>query len=148
MLQGRDESTGKYRYGTKTFRGGRREAERELARLVTDVDDGVSTANSGTVGAFCEKWFEHAALGLSPKVAFEYRRLLDRHIIPKWGSTSLRRLRTSDLDAWYGQLRKSGSAVRGPLAPNSVIRVHGVLRRLLNQGVKWGWLSVNPAAAR
>ena len=91
VLQGRDESTGKYRYVTKTFRGGCCEAERELARLVTDVDDGVSTANSGTVGALCEKWFEHAAPGLSPKVASEYRRLLDRHIIPKWGSTSLRR---------------------------------------------------------
>jgi integrase len=28
-----------------------------------------------------------------------------------------------------------------------VRRIHGILRRALAQGVKWGWLGVNPAAA-
>lgn len=32
VLAGRDEITGKKSYVSKTFRGGRREAERELAR--------------------------------------------------------------------------------------------------------------------
>ena len=36
VLAGRDEITGKQCYFSKTFRGGRREAERELARLVAD----------------------------------------------------------------------------------------------------------------
>ena len=33
------------------------------------------------------------------------------------------------------------------LAPGTVRRVHGILRRALSQGVKWGWLGVNPASA-
>jgi integrase len=58
----------------------------------------------------------------------------------------LRRLRTADLDQWYSELRRSGAAGGKPLAPNTVMRSHAVLRRTLAQGVKWGWLTVNPAA--
>ncbi len=144
---GRDEHTGEKLYVNKTVRGGRREAERELARLVAQVEDGVAKARSGTVGDLCEKWFEQAVPGLSPAVAAEYRRLLDRRILPKWGSMPLRRLRTSELDGWYAHLRKSGGIGGKPLSPNSVNRVHAILRRALNQAVKWGWINSNPAAA-
>ena len=147
VLAGRDEITGKKSYVSKTFRGGRREAERELARLVAEVEAGSTTAAAGTVAELCNKWFEYACPNLSPAVSAEYRRLLDRRILPRWGSTPVRRLRTSELDGWYSQLRRSGSATGGPLSPNSVVRVHAILRRALNQGVRWGWITTNPAVA-
>lgn len=147
VLEGRDETTGKKTYVSKTFRGGRREAERELARLVAEVEAGSTTAAAGTVAELCNKWFEYACPNLSPAVSAEYRRLLDRRILPRWGSTPVRRLRTSDLDGWYSQLRRSGSVTGGPLSPNSVVRVHAILRRALNQGVRWGWITTNPAVA-
>lgn len=147
VLAGRDEITGKKTYVSKTFRGGRREAERELARLVAEVEAGSTTAAAGTVAELCNKWFEYACPNLSPAVSAEYRRLLDRRILPRWGSTPVRRLRTSDLDGWYSQLRRSGSKTGGPLSPNSVVRVHAILRRALNQGVRWGWITTNPAVA-
>jgi integrase len=84
--------------------------------------------------------------GLSPAVAAEYRRLLDRRILPRWADTPVRRLRTADLDAWYSQLRRSGGVSGGELSPNSVNRIHAVLRRSLAQAVKWGWITINPAA--
>ncbi len=56
------------------------------------------------------------------------------------------RLRTADLDQWYAELRRSGGPGGTPLAPNTVMRSHALLRRALAQAVKWGWLSVNPAA--
>ena len=142
---GRDELTGRKLYVTKTVRGGRREAERELARLVASVDDGAKVVKAGTVAELCEKWFEITAPELSPAVAAEYRRLLDQRILPRWGTTGVRRLRTADLDIWYAQLRRSGRAGGLPLAANSVGRIHGVLRRALNQGVRWGWLTSSPA---
>jgi integrase len=144
---GRDELTGKKLYVSKTFRGGKRDAERELARLVAQVEEGTRTARAGTIGELCEKWFEFAAPGLSPSVSAEYRRLLDRRILPRWSTTPVRRLRTAELDAWYAQLRRSGRASGGELSPNSVNRIHAVLRRALNQAVKWGWITSNPAAA-
>lgn len=144
---GRDDATGKKLYVTRTVRGGRRAAERALAKLVTEVEHGTVTVAGGTVEQLCEKWFASSSPNWSPTVAAEYRRLLDRQILPRWGTTPLRRLRTSDLDAWYAQLRRSGGVRGRSLAPNSVNRIHAVLRRALNQGVKWGWIAVNPAGA-
>jgi integrase len=144
---GRDLDTGRKQYVTRTVRGTKREASRELARLVAQVDDGLVVAKAGTVGDLCERWYEQAQRNLSPVVADNYRRLLDRHILPKFGSTPLRRLRTSDLDSWYAELRRRGGRNGNALAPNSVLRIHALLHRALGQAVKWGWLTTNPASA-
>ncbi len=56
-------------------------------------------------------------------------------------------MRPADLDAWYTELRRSGGPGGRALAPNSVKRIHAVMRTALEQGVKWGWLATNPAAA-
>lgn len=144
---GRDLETGRKQYVTRTVRGTKREASRELARLVAQVDDGLVVAKAGTVGDLCERWYEQAEPNLSPVVAENYRRLLDRHVIPRFGSTPLRRLRTSDLDAWYAGLRRHGGRGGRELAPNSVLRIHALLHRALGQAVKWGWLTTNPASA-
>ncbi len=143
---GKDAETGKKRYVTRTVRGERREAEVALGRLVAEIDDGQHAVRAGTVGDLCERWYAHAAPDLSPANAAEYRRLLDKRVLPRWADVPLRRLRTADLDQWYGELRRSGGPGGTALAPNTVTRAHAVLRRALAQGVKWGWLSVNPAA--
>ncbi len=143
---GKDAETGKKRYVTRTVRGERREAQVALGRLLAEIEDGQHAVRAGTVGELCERWYSHAAPDLSPTVAAEYRRLLDKRILPRWSDTPLRRLRTTGLDQWYSELRRSGGPGGKPLAPNTVIRAHAVLRRALAQGVKWGWLTVNPAA--
>ncbi len=143
---GKDAETGKKRYVTRTVRGERREAEVALGRLLAEIEDGQHAVRAGTVGELCERWYSHAAPDLSPAVAAEYRRLLDKRILPRWAGVPLRRLRTADLDQWYSELRRSGGTGGKPLAPNTVMRAHAVLRRALAQGVKWGWLTVNPAA--
>ncbi len=143
---GKDADTGRKRYVTRTVRGDRKDADVALARLLAEIDDVQHAVSAGTVGDLCERWYAHAAPDLSPAVAVEYRRLLDKRILPRWGALPLRRLRTADLDQWYGELRRSGGPGGTPLAPNTVTRAHAVLRRALSQGVKWGWLTVNPAA--
>ena len=143
---GKEPETGKKRYVTRTVRGERRDAEVTLGRLLSEVDDGQHAVRAGTVGDLCERWYAHAAPDLSPTVVAEYRRLLDKRILPRWGEVPLRRLRTADLDQWYGELRRKGGPGGSPLSPNTVTRSHAILRRALAQGVKWGWLTVNPAA--
>jgi integrase len=143
---GKDPVTGKKQYATKTIRGDKRDAEIALGRMLGEIEDGQYAVRAGTVGELCEKWFAQAEPDLSASVGPEYRRLLDNRIIPKWGTTPLRRLRTSDLDLWYSELRRNGALNGGPLAPNSVKRIHSVLRRALQQGVRWGWVTTNPAA--
>ena len=146
MHAGRDPLSGRKAYVQRTVHGTKRQAEAALARLVNEVNEGAHpTTKSGTVGELLEQWFAHNEADWSPTVVKGYRHILDRRLLPRFGSTALRRLTTSDLDLFYAHLRKRGGVNGGPLSPASVKRVHAVIRRALGQAVKWGYLSVNPA---
>ena len=147
VFVGRDPVTDKKQYLTKTFRGTRKEAERELARLVVQAEDGqFSVRGTGTtVGELCEQWYAHRQGDWSPSTAYNYRRILDLRILPRFGSTPLRKLRTVEIDAWYAELRRNGRRGGRPLDADTVRRFHNVLHVALKQGVRWGWLTSNPA---
>jgi integrase len=67
-------------------------------------------------------------------------------VIPRLGDRAVDKLRPSDLDALYRELRSSGGREGRPLAPATIRRIHGIIHRALGQGVRWGWLAKNPAA--
>lgn len=142
---GRDALTGRKRYVTRSFKGTKRAAEQAVARLVTEVDDGNHRAGFGTVGELLERWFEVASPGWSPVTVRQHRSVLDRHLLPRFGDTQLRRLRAVDIDAFYAELRKRGRSGGKPLAAGTVLRIHAVLRSALEKARKWGWLVTNPA---
>lgn len=144
---GQDSVTGRERYFTKTVKGGKREAERCLSEMVGEAEAGRSVRTNSTVGELLEAWFEFAAPDFSPKTVKETRGFIDRNLLPTLGHVTLARLAASDLDRFYRKLQKSGGASGVGLAPGTIRRIHGILRRALNQGIKWGWLGVNPAAA-
>jgi integrase len=143
---GRDETTGRPRYVSRTVRGDRDDAERELALLVTQVKDSPTSPTFGTVAELCDKWWAYSSPNLAPAVATEYRRLLDRRVIPALGAVDLHGLHTKDLDAWYSELLAVGGVDGDGLSPGSVRRVHSVVHRALEQGIAWGWIATNPAA--
>ncbi len=136
---GRDAATGKRQRIVRGMRGTKREAERALAELVTEVGRGRGTGTSATLAVLLERWLEQVEGTLSPWTLRGYRRLVRARIVPALGELQLRRLDASHLDAYYLKLTKEG------LAPASVRQVHAVLRRALGQAVRWRWLDVNPA---
>jgi Phage integrase, N-terminal SAM-like domain len=138
--RGRDPITGRRLTKSKAFRGTKGQAERELAAMVAAATEGRLVSSTETVGTLLEEWFAHAEPGFSPKTALETRGILDRYLVPKLGRIRLARLRAAEIDRFYAWLRDE----RG-LAPATVRRVHGGLRRALTQGVKWGKLPSNPA---
>jgi len=144
---GRDAVSGRKRWAYKTVRGGKREAQRALAQLVAETGRQQVVPARATVGELLEQWFAHARADFSPKTVRETRGFLDRNLIPALGPLPLGRLGTHDIDRLYRRLRASGGADGSPLAPATVKRIHGILRRALEQGVRWGWLPSNPAAA-
>ncbi len=147
VFLGLDPDTGKKRYATKTVRGSKREAQVALAEMVTQSSEGRFALTTSTVGELLEEWFARATGDFSPKTALETRGVLDRHLLPTFGAAPLRRLRPRDIDRYYGQLRAGKATARRALAPATIRRIHGVLHVALEQGVKWGWLPINPASA-
>jgi hypothetical protein len=66
----------------------------------------------GTVGELCDKWWTYTSPNLAPAVAVEYRRLLDKRILPALGPLKLHVVHTKDLDAWYAELLTAGGGWR------------------------------------
>lgn len=115
-----------------------REAQTALAEMVTEAERGLTVRTTATVGELLEAWFEFAAPDFSPKTVKETRGYIDRSLMPALGSRRLAKLKPADLDAFYRRLLTSGRSGGRLLAPGTVKRIHGILRRALNQGVKWG----------
>lgn len=136
---------GSKRYLTRTIRGPKRHAENVLAQLIVEAGAGAHDVTDGTVGELALRWIEASGPGLSPTTLRGYELLLRKAILPRIGDTKLRALRPQTLDRLYAELLQHGGKDGKPLSPRSVHHVHALVRRILNQGVRWGWMPSNPA---
>ena len=125
---------------SRTVRTGKREAQRVLNEMISEAERGLSVRTSATVGDLLEQWFDFAARDFSPKTVKETRGFIDRNLLPALGTVPLSKLKAGDLDRFYRKLSVDGESRSGPLAPGTVRRIHGILRRALGQGLKWGWI--------
>lgn len=142
---GRDPITGRKRYVERTFHGTKRQAERALAALVTETESFKPHSNKeATFGRLLNEWLEHAASGFSPRTVTVTRMYIDKTIIPSLGDVAVSKLGPADLDRFYRHLLTVGGP-RVKYSPATIRRVHGIIRRALSQGVRWGWILHNPA---
>jgi integrase len=142
---GRDPVSGREIYRTRTVRCSKREAEDALGRFVQEIAGGSHAAHDATLGDLVTRWFELARDDLSPSTVFGYQNYIRRYIEPTLGPVRLQRLKVAQLDQLYAQLRRGTGPTGRPLSTATVRQVHAVLRRALQQGVKWGWIDTNPA---
>lgn len=138
----RDPATGRWKQLSRTHHGTKREAQRALAGLVTEVSAGKTSSSSTALGELLARWLDHVEERLSPTTIREYRRLVTTMIVPDLGKLKLSCVTTQRLDAYYAGLVRERD-----LSPASVRHVHAVLRGALGQAVKWGWIPTNPAAS-
>ena len=140
VAEGTDPITGRKRYRTKGFRGAKREAQRALAALVTEVDQGRTAPAAITVQQLLDTWLEHIEhLGRSPTTLYGYRRLV-LQLPAGFLATPLKRVTPKVLDDLYRHLLDEGHR-----KPATVLRFHTVLHAALRQATKWEWLPTNPA---
>ena len=143
---GRDARTNRKRYAQQTFHGTERQAQRALARLVTEVDEGRhATSTPGTFGELLDRWLETKAHSVESSTIASYRWVSDKYVRPALGRTRLASLQPADLDAFYARLSRGGGVNDAPLSPRTVRICHGVVRQSLDQARKWGLIVRNPA---
>jgi len=137
---------GRRRYVYEAVRGTKRDAERRLAELISEVDSGRRSApTSATLRELAEVWWETAASELSPTTRRGYRRLLDVRVLPALGAKRITRLTTQDLDRYYVELSDGRAPGGGALSARSVRHVHAVISGMLSTAVRWGWIALSPA---
>ena len=146
-LAGADPVTGKQRYATTIARAAKREAQRLLNEMKVQTERGLATRTTATVGELLDRWLDLTREDFSPNTTREVVGYVERNRRSALGDLQLSKLTTPSLDPCYRSLLVDGGRNGRPLAPGTIRRVHGILRRALAQGVRWGWLGVNPAAS-
>jgi integrase len=139
---GRDPVKGRYRYVSRTVRGTRKEAEAALAALVTLINTGAGghTGTDASVGELVEQWLDLKRDALSVTTWEGYAGKAHFRLIPALGKVSVRKLTVRDIDAFYRALARDEQ-----LAASTIRQIHNVLTGSLDQAVRWGWRSDNPA---
>lgn len=145
VYAGIDPDTRKQRYRTATVTGNRADAERGLARLVSEVQSDKTIGSSSTVSELLEAWFAIASTSWAPTTTRETRSILDRCLHPHLGHLRVGDITPAIIDATYARLREHGSMKGGPLKPGTLNRIHVVLRSAFSQAMRWGWVWSNPA---
>ena len=126
-----------------TVRGGKRDAQAELARRLAQVADGIhADPNRIELGGFITEriqlWLNAGTI--SPRTAEQYFALHRRRIEPHLGGMLLQKLRTQHVEQWHATLRADG------LGNRSVRIVHQIVARALKDAVKHGLVVRNVAA--
>jgi integrase len=132
VIDVRDPATGQRKRRWHSFKGGKREAQIECARLIAAVDSGTSVEPSKvTVGDFVRarlaQW--EAAGEISPRTAQRYQQLVKNQIAPHLGAKILRKLKPLDIEQWH-------TALRGSVAPRTIGHAHRVLSKALKDAAR------------
>jgi len=140
VLEQRDPATGERKRKWHSFKGTKREAQIECARLISALSGGTYLEpNKTTVAEFLARWLDHIKSQVSPKTYERYAGLANKNIIPAIGAVHLSKLKPAQISAAYAQAlavgRKDDKA--GGLAPRTVGHMHRVLKQALGQALKW-----------
>lgn len=147
VYSGTDPETGERRQLSRTVRGSRTQAQRELRSLAAFANVGPSVGARTTLGELLDRWFTANEAGWATTTVRSTWSIIDRQLRPKLGHVRVRDLTTVVIDEFYASLRVDGAVEGGPLTPGSVRRIHGVLHRALEQAKRWEWIWSNPAAS-
>lgn len=125
---GRDASGKRLRKWHSGFKT-KKEAERERVELLHKVHEGsyVSPSNL-TLDVFLrEQWLPAIRASVRPATLSSYRGLIEQHIAPALGTTSLQRLAPATINGFYADLLDHGrSDGSGGLSPKTVPHSRGL----------------------
>jgi integrase len=140
ILDARDPQTGKRRRRWHSFKGTKREAQVECARIISEAQQGGAIDPSRiTLAEFLDRfetdWLSTQVTALT---AERYRHAL-AHVRRQLGEKHLQKLQPANLASFYATLHGDG------LAPRSVKLIHRIVHRALGQAKVWGLVRDNAA---
>jgi integrase len=140
---------GKRKQRWHSFKGTKRQAQIECARLISEFQDGTAIEPSRmTVAAFLDRWIEHMQGQVSPRSHERYAEIARKNLVPLLSGLTLTKLQPAHISQAYAKALASGRRDgQGGLSARTVTHMHRVLREALQQAVRWQLLARNPADA-
>lgn len=149
VLSMRDPQTGKRKVKFVSLPGakGKREAQQECARIVTEMSNGAFVEpGKTTLSQFLKRWLGHIETLVSPRTHERYAEITRNNLIPALGDANLTKLRPADISIAYGVALKSGRRDgAGGLSARTVHHMHTILKQALKQARVWQMITDNPA---
>ena len=117
----------------------RREVVDKLKELRRKAEQGMNRdAEKLTVGDFLDRWLEDVVKVRNKPRTYElYSQIVKKYIKPKLGGILLTALKPDHVQALVNSVKK---------APRTIRNVRSVLRRALNQAIRWRYIEYNAAA--
>jgi integrase len=136
---GTDAATGKRRITTVTVRGSRKDAEKELRRLLRAVDTGEHVDPTRiTVRQWLATWLDAVRAEVVPKSAERYGEIVNNFLVPALGNLPLAKLAPVHIqdayNAWATGGRRDGKL--GGLSPRTRRHIHRILSAALARAVE------------
>ena len=133
--------SGKYERFSKTFHGGKREASKALAKLVTVADEeSFKPITRFNVQALIQATLRSKmdSADISPTTMNLYKARAQLILDDEFSGISLKKISAWDIEQFYSRLRaqKRGATV--------IAQTHRFLNTCLNQAVEWDWIATNP----
>lgn len=145
---GRD---GKLRDSYRWIRGfeTQKAAGAALRKVLTSIDDETYVEPSKqNLADYLDRWLSAAKPNLAPKTFERYKQLVDVNIKPKLGVIKLAKLQPPQLAEFYAWSATLGNRRTGRgLSSQTVLHIHRLLRKALQQAVVWQLRTTNPADA-
>jgi len=147
---GTDPATGKRRVATITVRGKRRDAEKELRRLLRTLDTGEHVDPTRiTVREWLVAWLGAVRGEISPKSHERYSEIVENFLVPALGNLPVVKLAPSHIQQAYNAWVKGGrrDGKDGGLSASTRRYIHTILKSALGRAVEQQVLVRNPADA-
>ena len=146
ILDARNPTTGKRRRRWHSFRGTKRQAQIECARLIAEIRNGTAIEpNKLTVAAFLDEWLDQVKPTVAPRTHERYAEIVRAYLAPALGTTLLGKLQPMAISTAFAAALISGRRKgTGGLSPRTVHHMHRVLKQALSQAVRWRMLVRNP----
>lgn len=146
---GVDPVTGRRRQISRTINGSKADAERELRRLIAELESGSHTDRSSmTVGELLKLWLDSVAVSVRPNTMDCYRGPANSYIIPAIGRMPAAKLTPEQINGFYRKLLgTTGKRSKRPISARTVALTHRVLSMALDWGVRQRIVAHNPANA-
>jgi integrase len=141
----------------KTVHGTKKEAEVELAKFVTEVQNGlVIDGKALRFSEFVEIWKrDYGSKELAQSTYKRYCRMLETRLLPYFGRFYINKIKPTDIMKFYDLLEKdtqlvrkkgnNGSKTKKPLSGKTILEHHRLLRAMLHKAVYWQLIVANPA---
>ena len=88
------DPTGRRRQKVVTYKGNKRDAEKELTRLLAEIETGgFVEPHKITVAEYLTQWLEHVATKTATKTHERYTEIVKLNLVPHLGTLKLAKLR-------------------------------------------------------